>query len=368
MTERERLLSVLSGRTPDRTPWFGDLSWWYTARLRAGDLPEAYREGDAGYLRLYQDAGVGIYLYAPMLWTETYDESVTVETVAEGDLVTSTVHTPAGTLRQVVRDLPESATTAIIEHYVKGAEDLGVVRYLWQHRRIRENTAAFSATDALWGAQGLACALGPVCTSALQNLLARWCGVETTVELLCSEHCAEVELTMRVMQEADDPIFRILAEAPCPLVVFPENLSAEVTGSRLARRYLVPYWRKRIEELHAAGKWVGIHNDGTLRGSLPWLIEAGFDVVESATPAPVGDIGLGELRSRTDGHITVWGGLPGALFSPIYPEAEFAAFVQTVLETFPRGSAFVLGVADQVPPDASFDRIRLVREIVDAHA
>jgi hypothetical protein len=194
--------------------------------------------------------------------------------------------------------------------------------------------------------------------------MTRWAGVETTVSLWADAR-DDLERTIGVVQECEDAIFDIICAGPGSYVVFPENLSGEVTGRTLLRRYAIPYWQQRIGQLHEAGKRVGIHNDGTLRGSLPLLIEAGFDLVESVTPAPVGDMTLCEIREMTAGRLIVWGGLPGALFSPTTPEAVFTSFVNEVLTTFPGGSGFVLGVADQVPPDASFNRIRRVRETVN---
>jgi len=43
MTNRERILAVLEGRTPDRLPWIPRLKIWYEANRRAGTLPPEYR-------------------------------------------------------------------------------------------------------------------------------------------------------------------------------------------------------------------------------------------------------------------------------------------------------------------------------------
>ncbi|MCX6361757.1 MAG: hypothetical protein NT029_18285 [Armatimonadetes bacterium] len=364
MTERQRLQCVLAGETPDRTPWFGDLSWWWAARRAEGALPEAHTAPTTGYLRMHQDAGVGIYLYAPLLWRTDYDETVQHTETAERDHAVTAYRTPVGDLRSVTRLLPGSQTSAIVEHLVKGPQDLAAVRWLFQHRAVYAEPGPFAACDRLWGEDGLACALAPISTSGLQSLLTRLAGVEVT-SMLAADAPSELEATVEAMQAADDPIFRILCDSPAEFVVFPDNLSGEVTGRRLMRRYNMAYWSRRIEQLHRAGKRVGIHNDGTLRASLPLLVEAGFDIVEAATPAPVGDMTLEEIRAVTANRTIVWGGLPGALFSPLTSDETFEAFVRQTLETFPRGSGFVLGVADQAPPDAEWRRICRVREFVE---
>jgi hypothetical protein len=128
------------------------------------------------------------------------------------------------------------------------------------------------------------------------------------------------------------------------------------------KKYNSEYYTKRINQLHEAGKYVSIHIDGTLRGCFELLEEAGFDAAEAVTPAPVGDILLEDLRKHSGSKMIIWGGLPGALFSPHYSEDEFDRHLNAVLATFKEDPLFVLGVADQVPPDGLISRIRKVRE------
>jgi hypothetical protein len=366
MTERERLLAVLEGRTPDRTPWYADLSWWRLARETDGTLAPRY-QGDAGYLTMHREAGAGIYLFAPMQWHESHDGTVagTTTTSAANPLdVVTTIETPFGVLRSVSRRLPESATSAYVEHFVKGPADLLAVRHFFEHRAFEADYTGWAATDERWGDDGLAFVLSPICTSGLQTLITRWAGIET-VARLAADCPDELARTVGAMEEADDGIFRILCDGPGRVVEFPENLSGEVTGGRLMRRYAMPCWRRRIAQLHGAGKKVGIHNDGTLRQSLPLLVEAGFDFIESVTPAPVGDMTMEEMRAVVGADVVLIGGVPGAMLSPLTDDATFDAFVRDVLRSCPVGTAFVLAVADQAPPDARFERIARVREIVD---
>ncbi|MFH0797173.1 MAG: hypothetical protein V2A65_08995 [Candidatus Omnitrophota bacterium] len=61
MNERERVMAVFKGEIPDRTPWYADLSYWYSGQRAMGRLSEKY-EGDEGYLKLHQDTGSGFVL------------------------------------------------------------------------------------------------------------------------------------------------------------------------------------------------------------------------------------------------------------------------------------------------------------------
>ncbi|MCM8768847.1 MAG: uroporphyrinogen decarboxylase family protein [Candidatus Omnitrophica bacterium] len=365
MTERERVLAVLANNSPDKTPWFGDLSWWYAYRREKGNLPAEWRE-EVGYLQLYRDAGCGIYLYAPCLYRVIFEPTVKIGIEEKGSITITRITTPVGTISSVQKKLVESVTSAYQQYFIKGVDDLKVMRYIFTHRRIEPDYADFERIDKLWDGWGIPCATTPCCTSALQTLLTRWAGVLTTIELL-SEAREEVEQTIEEIQRSDDDIFEILAKSPACLFCFPENLSGEITGRSLMERYEIPYWEKRIRQLHQAGKYVILHNDGTLKASLPLLMETSLDGIEAVTPQPAGDLTLEEIKQLVGGKKTVWGGLPGIFFSPEYPENFFINHVRETLEVFPRGSRFVLGVADQVPPDADWNRIRLVRELVEKY-
>lgn len=363
MNQRERVLAVLNGKRPDMTPWYADLSYWYDGQKRMEKLPKKY-EGEEGYLRLHQDTGAGIYLYPPSVWKQEFDETVNLTANKEGNKTISIISTPWGELCSLEEYLPQSFSTAYKEHYIKKSEDLKIMRYVFSHRQVTPYFDDFRHIDVLWNGWGLPDLLAPICVSPLQTLLTRWAGVEATI-FLVADSKEEVERTITELQEDDDKIFEIIAESPARLVEFPDNLSGEVTGKNLIEKYNLPYWQKRIKQLHQAGKFVGIHNDGTLRGSLPSIIEAGFDFVEAVTPAPVGDLTLEEIKKIVENKIIIWGCLPGALFSPVYSEDYFKKYLKEVLKTFPPGSGFILGVADQVPPDADFSRIALIREILE---
>jgi hypothetical protein len=382
LNERERLLRVLKGDKADKTPWYGDLSWWHAAHEEIGDLPAAYTDQAAdlprsqshfqlaptagdGYLRLHQDTGIGVMFYAPMVWRETFDEGIRFSSHTDGNSTCLRVTTPVGEIESVSEYLPSSFTTAVKTHFIKQPDDLPVIRYVWQHRHISPDYGAFEQTDALWDGAGIPVAVGPICTSALQTLITRWAGIETTVDLL-EKAPAELEYTLDALQAADDPIFEAIAASPARIVEFPDNIAGELTGRHLLKKYVLPYWVKRVRQLQAAGKLVGVHNDGGCRAALPIIMEAGFDFVEAITPAPVGDLSLAKIRQMTAGRIVVMGGLPGVFFSPRYSHAHFEGFVRQALSAFPWGEGFVLGVADQVPPDAAFERMCKVREILNS--
>ncbi|HHW48837.1 MAG TPA: hypothetical protein GXX14_09505 [Clostridiaceae bacterium] len=362
MNERERVMAVLKGEKPDKTPWLADLSYLYTSMSLKGVLEEKYL-GYEGYLEFYKDLGAGIYFYTPSLWKVEYTGGVEY-LVHENDGVNTFIYkTPKGNLRSQMTYLPETYSWAYTEHFVKNIDDLRIMLYIFEHMMYRENFEEFNRIDKLWGGYGIPVPLAPVAVSALQKLLTRWAGVEKTIEIY-TDYKDELEYVIDAIQASEDEVFDILAESPAQVIEFPENLSSEVTGRTFYQKYCMEYYSKRIKQLHDAGKFVAIHIDGMLQGCLPLLEKTGFDIAEAVTPAPVGDIELEKLREEAGEKIIIWGGLPGALFSPHYSEQMFESFLERIFKVFPPGSGFVLGVADQVPPDGLISRVKKVREMI----
>ncbi|MBN2559095.1 MAG: hypothetical protein JXB33_10110 [Clostridia bacterium] len=362
MTERERVLSVLNGNVPDKTPWFADLSYLYSSMSVKGTLDEKYA-GAEGYCRFYRDLGAGICFYAPFPWSMKYESSVGFKSKETSSMRISEFTTPVGRLESHERYIPESYTWAITKHYVGTMEDLRVLRYISEHTIYSDNCIDFKKTDELWGGDGIPAAMTTIAASPLQKLIARWAGIENTVSLYM-DHPDEFTGILEAIGNAEDRVYEILCDSPADYIEFPENLSSEVTGRDFYENFNMPYYIKRNKQLHEAGKFTGIHIDGTLTPCLSLLSGSGFDIAEAVTPYPAGDIHIKDLRKAAGADLIIWGGLPGILFSPFYSEGQFISHIVELLEAFPPGSGFILGVADQVPPDGLISRVRMVREII----
>jgi len=90
--------------------------------------------------------------------------------------------------------------------------------------------------------------------------------------------------------------------------------------------------------------------------------------IEACTPDPVGDVPVEEWDTYTEANSTImWGGIPGPYFTDSVTDEEFIHFVERVLTVMRRKPQYVLGVADQVPPDALTYRVAMVRELVEEH-
>lgn len=361
MNLRQQILNVLQGEKPDQVAWFGDLDYWYSAQLAQGRLPQKYL-GD-GILQLHHDLGVGFYLqgYYPF---QSIVDGLKVSVEETGQRRTTEIITPAGRLRSVEIYIPESFCWAYQERLIKSWRDLDAYHHWLEHVHYLPDYAKAFRRKEMVGEQGVVLCYLP--HSPFMELLTAHAGISTLVDLL-QDAPEAFDATIRLLESKYEEASWLAVQSPAECLMIPENLSSEVVGKRLYRTYMESFERRWVDRIRAAGKYSFIHMDGTLRGLIKEVSAVGFNVLEALTPAPVGDLPMGELRNWVTPETIIWGGIPGLYFTDLVDDQEFDRFVIEILDICRRSPNHVLGVADQVPPPARWERILRVRELVDQY-
>ncbi len=363
MTPRERVLAMLNRSKPDRVPWLGDLDYWATALIGRGTKPKDFKQSDA-YIDWHRELGVGFYLqgYWPF---RTIIENCTVSEWNEANLRRRLIETPYGTLSETWTWLAESFAEAPTEHLVKSAKDLRAYRYVHENTRYEPDYAFAERRSTQVGEMGVVLCYLP--RSPLMQMIACDAGVNAVVEAF-AEAPEEFAETMDAARISHDSAARLAVQSPAEVLMIPENLSSECVGKTLYNMFMRDYeetWAARIKE---AGKFSCIHLDGTMKGLLRETCSRGLTFIEALTPAPVGDLEIERWADWSGNSDTIlWGGLPGVYFTSLVDDNEFDNHVRRVLAVMRSEPRYVLGVADQVPPDGLERRVRRVHELVDRY-
>ena len=361
MTERQRVLTLLAGGRPDRVPWFGDLDYWATALIGRGLKPPDFKESDA-YVDWHRDLRVGFYLQGSFPF-RTIVEDCRVTEWRDGAARRRRIETPRGALSETWTWLPESFAEAPTEHLVKSAADLPAYRHLFEHTRFEPDYAFAEKRLRQVGEAGVVLCYLP--KSPFMQMVALDAGIAAVAEIH-ADAPDELAATLAAVRSAHDRAARIAVDSPADVLMIPENLSSEVVGPRFYELHMRHYHEAWCREIAAAGKHSCVHLDGTLKGLLRQVCSAGFTFVEAMTPAPVGDLEVERWAEWRGGAPTVlWGGLPGVYFTDKVSDGEFDRHVEAVLRVMRSEPRYVLGVADQVPPDGLERRVRRVAELVD---
>jgi len=361
MTERDRVLTLLAGGKPDRVPWFGDLDYWATSLIGRGLRPKDFKESPS-YIDWHRELGVGFYLqgYFPF---KTAIENCRVTEWREGAGRRRRIETPRGVLAETWTWLADSFAEAPTEHLVKSAADLGAYRYLFENTRYEPDYGSAELRRRQVGETGVVLCYLP--KSPFMQMVALDSGIMAVAEIFADDPDGLAE-TLAAVRRAHDRAAAIAVGSPAEILMIPENLSSEVVGPRFYEMFMREYHETWTGRIGAAGKYSCVHLDGTLKGLLKQVCGAGFTFIEAMTPAPVGDLEVGRWADWSgNGSTVLWGGLPGVYFTDKVPDAEFERHVREVLEVMTSKPRYVLGVADQVPPDGLESRVRAVAGLVE---
>ncbi|HEU5318997.1 MAG TPA: uroporphyrinogen decarboxylase family protein [Chloroflexota bacterium] len=365
MTDRERVLAVMERRPVDRIPWIPRLLIWHTARRTTGTMPPEL----AGMtLREVERAlGVGTPARDGRVFRVEYDGGVEVRVERAGNESVLEYRTPVGTVRQR-RVLPGTlAAVGIgeseVDYFLKVPEDYDALDYLAEHTRYVPTYDAYLAYEREVGDDGYPMVSAGDCP--FHHFLRQLAGYERGY-LELADRPERVERLVRVMTDVDrERLWPVLEQSPARLLLHGVHLSSQMTPPPYFRRFIAPYYRELSARLHAADRWLVMHADNDTRLILPDLKAAGFDLLECFATAPLTRTTLAEARAVLGTDVAIWGGVPSVLLEPdSTPEDEFERYMQELFDVIAPGDAFILGVSDNVMPEADITRIARITRLV----
>ncbi len=360
MTHRERLLNILEGKQADYLPWYGDLDYWANSLVKRGLKPDDFIQSDE-YIQWHKDLDVGFYLQGYFPYKQIIDGCEVVEW-NEGHKRYREIKTVRGSVRECWEYIPASYTEGPLEHFLKSAEDLPVLKHIYENTRFEPDYDFAHKRRQQVGDQGVVLCYLP--KSPFMHLLALEAGI-MSVTMIAMTLPDEFQDLLEVMKKAFDQAAQIAVESPAEVLMIPENLSSEMVGPEFFELYMRAYQEEWTEKIRVAGKYSYIHIDGSLAGLLKQEASVGFTVLEALTPYPVGDLKWEDLSNFVgDSNSILWGGIPGPYFTANVSDEEFERHVKMLIEFMVKEPRYVLGVADQVPPDGLEERVRRVGELV----
>jgi hypothetical protein len=390
MTDRERMLRASRGEWADRLPFAPRLDLWHNANVLRGTLPPKYR-ADATTAEIADDLGVAHHRVVPefmrpfgadskvdrglglyRLWGYTYRAELTgLDRVVrqEGDSTFVEYHTPVGTVScklTYTREMRESGASVawIDEPVIKRAEDYPVVGYIFRNIRLTPDYDNYRAFQREVGDRGLAVAFGLGSASPMHHVMKDLAeGTQFYYEL--ADHPAELARLCEDMTPFYEQMVRILADSPAEAVMVGANYDDTITYPPFYKEHILPWLQRWAEILHARGKIFMSHCDGENEGLLDLLADSGFDVAESVCAPPMLQCRISDLRRAFGGRVTIFGGVPSvALLEESMSDEAFEAHMRALFAEIAPGDRFILGVSDMVPPDAKWERLVRIAEMV----
>jgi len=332
MNFRDRINAVLHRQKPDQVPLAP-----YDNLAPRGDFSREMR-----------NRGMGLCLRRPWVWPET--PNVQIETTTQGDLTTTTYHTPVGSLwtRQrthVSRKYGGGSRGMQVDGLIKGVADLDPVIFMIEDTVYHVDSGPYY--DAV--------------RDVGQDGIVRMSGVEApydeAIELFGYSTGEGMVNWSYMMQDHPNAFARLLdalerrAERRIPLIL---DAPAEFVsfgsldgfyGPRQWREQVLPFYQKVVDLCHARGKICSLHaHASALKPFVGLIRETGIDVIEAFTPPPVGDLSVAEARAAWGDETIIWVNFPETIFYR-GPEATRQYTIDLLRSDRP-GGALVIGFTE----------------------
>jgi len=391
MNDRERMLAAVAGVPADGLPWAPRMDLWMIAQQARGSLPAELR--GANTVELARHFGVACHAVRgdftaprdPRDWIlrgfgiENHPDfpyrvevsGLPLEFAAEDGLFRTTIRTAAGDVTTALEMTPAMRRDGMSIPFVRKRPietpaDFEPVAQVFEHLEVVPTPAAYAAFHARIGEHGLAVANGPIAASPIHLVLHDLMEMEPFIYLYVDEPAALQRFAERLV-----PFFEAALEAllqcEAEVVWWGANYDHHVTWPAFFRDEIVSWLLATGDRLRQNGKLLASHADGENQMLLPLFPGCRLDIAESVCAAPMTGNTLAELRAGMGTTTTIWGGIPSvALLDGSMDEPGFAAYLDSVFGDLGTGERLILGVSDNVPPDANLDRLdRITRRVAE---
>ena len=365
MTNRERLTAILEGRPPDRIPWIPRLLLWYNAHKKWDALPEKYR--DWSLRDIERDLGMGTPARSGRVFS-TAVKGVETRVDRKGREVLTEYVTPVGTIRTRQTVSPELERAAlggrVLSRMIERPEDYEVVEYIIEHTEVIPTYEEYERYDEEIGEDGLPMVSCGDCP--MNQILREYLGFEWGY-LELYDHPDKVEHLLTVLTEHKREINRIAAASPARMILNGVHFDSTMTPPPIFDRYFKPYLQEVANLYHENGKALVYHADADARLLLRPVLASGIDMAECFVTEPMVPCTLREAREVWGTDLIIWGGVPSVILCDPFSDEAFETFMMDVFRTIAPGDAFILGVADNIMPEAKLDRIVRIGQMVEEY-
>ena len=281
------ILDVFSGKDPGQVIWQPRIDFWFAVNKTRGTLPDHLK--DFSLLDLYDYCHASIRYFVNPLKHEFQNVQIT-EHWEDEKTIRRIYETPVGRLTDVHHYDEYKLSSYNSEYRLKTREDFIVYQYMLQHETWSWDQEAYEA-DIRW-VDGRGVPQFYFRRSPIQGLFIENMGFENTIFMMADEP-EVVQEYLEIAAAADDAMYEVLCKAPIGILNFGENIDVHMDPPSIWRKYLQPYYNRRVNQLTAAGKSSHIHIDGAMRPLIPLIRESPFPAIEACTPLPQGDVDSG---------------------------------------------------------------------------
>ncbi len=383
-------LQTIKGIFPGKLPYAPRFDLWFNAHQYRGTLPEEFRDCTSqldiarkigvganlvipDYLRLEKpsqlfDRGIGLHNMPQIPYRYTLKR---VERVVEtdGSKTTVTYKTPKGSINvsfgftEDMR-LAGNSISRITKHALTNDEDFEPLIFLFDHIEVKPFYEGLERMIKEAGEDAIVVSKVSSPASPMHYIM-------RDLMDMTSFFFATMDKPEKLKALADsigsfyDQVIPIAVESPCDTLMFGANTDETITPPPFYEEHILPWIVRFTEMAHEHGNFVQLHADGENQSLFDLYRQSGIDILESVATIPMTKSDIHEVLEKTAG-MTVWGGIPSViLMTDTYNDEAFEQFMEKTLDALRTKPRFILGVSDTTPPDADFNRLLKIRDMIE---
>lgn len=360
MTKRERYLTVLGKGRADRLTWAPNLDHWLDLNKKHGTVPEKYR--DLARNDIVRAAGGTIWARTGVLRSETKNVAIEEIRSNDGKEIKTVYKTPVGNVYTTHQEITDERY--MTGHMIKSVDDIAVVKFMAENTEYSVFESDFAMCEAEVGDDGISLVSLPYCMPFIQFGKTD-CGWETGLYLYY-DHTQAVEDLMETYSKKIEQAAALVAGTGVRVVQLGDNMDELTVSPTLFKTYALPFYKIISNILHEGDKLFQVHWCGRTKMLLNLAVGSGIDIIEAVSVHPLDTIYMPEVLDKT-GDIIIQGGVPSVMMCPqSATRDELADYIKNLLAKVPHGEKFVLGMSDNVPPNADFSRVEMISGLVNA--
>ncbi len=330
MTNRQRVLAVLDGDTPDRVP-FASYDWKF---------PWGYDK------RMLRQRGLTMVNRYPGYTIEyPHCECRTICTIEDGHKCErEIVETPKGPITSLF--LPECSCNVRLqkEFWLKSEADYEPLLAMISDAVVKPAYEEGHALIDGLGEDGVVYVWKGY--SPLQEIMLRLIGIEQfCFELM--ERPDQLWTLYDALLALERKKTPIVLEAPGDMIQYCGNPIASILGPGLFIEKVLSCTNEFASAAHDAGRLVSMHVDGDNAIWAEQLAASKLDVIEAFTPAPDSDMTMAQARAAFPDKV-IWANFPSSVH--LADEDSVRTATREILAAVAPGERFILGITEDIPP------------------
>jgi hypothetical protein len=360
MTKRERYLKALRNESVDQLVWAPNFDYWLRVNEAEGTMPQKFKGMDRNDIV----RAIGAYIWNRAEGLKTvYDRNIKETWTESKEATVQEFSTPLGAIRQVwTKSEGEHRSKFLSEHLIKDIETLKIVKYVYEGTHYEPWYEPTQRALKETGEDGVVlhsyfCVPFIEYSKTLAGYINGF--------YLWNDYREQVDSLIDVIFKNFVEGYKVLSDGPADIIATGDNMDGTTISPTIFKEYAVPFYQEIRKFVNAKGKIFEGHWCGRTQNLLSHTPGCGLDVVEAIVTSPMADISLSQALDALKGEVVLQGGLPAVLVCHEGGDwKKFEDYISNIILPLRGKKGFILGMADNVPPNADFSRVEAIASMI----